>query len=470
MRSSWHSLDRIGVTFDDERLVANAGLIAPASVAQHLGLKQLVDERVDLGDAPGRANVGHKAMTVIHAVLAGAEFIDGCDVLRAGATEAVLGHRVLAPSTIGTFLRSFSWGHARQLDVVAGELLARAWAAGAGPELTGPFTIDVDSSIHETYGLGKEGGSRFGYTQVRGYNPLYAMAANGGEVLHCRLRGGTAHSGRGAVGFLAETFARVRAGGVTGPLLVRADSGFYSAKVVRACQRAGAGWSITVKLYRRVHAAISTIPEEAWQPIPYWLDDGAEVAVMDWAAFTSRAAEGIPCRLVVRRVRPTPGSQLALMADYTYHAFITDRAGDPVELDAWHRAHATCENTIKDLKYGVGLNHLPSGRFGANAAWLACNVIAHNLSRWTVRIGGLDRHIIPRPDATLTQAPGQTPADPATRNSFVTTDTLRARYLTIPGRLARSARRLNLHLPTSWPWADQFNHTLAAIRSVQLVT
>jgi hypothetical protein len=468
-------LDRIGVTFDDERLVANAGLIAPASVAQHLSLKELFDQRVDLGDAAGRANVGHKAMTVIHAVLAGAEFIDGCDVLRAGASEAVLGHTVLAPSTIGTFLQSFSWGHARQLDAVAGEMLARAWAAGAGPDLAGEFTIDVDSSIHETYGLHKEGGSRFGYTQVRGYHPLYALAGDDGEVLRSRLRGGNCHTARGAAGFLSETFRRVRAGGVTGQLRVRGDSGFYSKKVVTACQRAKAQWSITVKLYPNIHAAISTIPDEAWQPIPYWLEDGAEVAAMDWAAFKAHKTDpGVACRLMVRRVKPTPGSQLALLVEYCYHAFITDLDGDPVVLDAWHRAHATCENAIRDLKYGVGLNHLPSGRFGANAAWLGLNVLAHNLSRWTVRIGGLDTLTTAPP--TTADHPGATencsPDQPGapTRKSFVTTDTLRRCYLTIPGRLARSARRLSLHLPARWPWADQFNDMLDAIRSVQLVT
>ena len=202
MRSSWHSLDRVGVTFDDERLVANAGLIAPASLAQHLGLRHLFEERVDLGDAPGRAKVGHKAMTVIHAVLAEADSIDDCDVLRAGSTAAILGHVVSAPSTIGTFLRSFSWGHARQLDAVAGEALARAWQAGAGPaDRSGPLTIDLDSSLHETYGFQKQGGLR-GYTYVRGYHPLYAIAADDGQVLHSRLRGGNAHTARGAVGFL----------------------------------------------------------------------------------------------------------------------------------------------------------------------------------------------------------------------------------------------------------------------------
>lgn len=147
------------MTFDDDYLVANAGLVLPATLAQHLGLLELFDEHVDLGDAPGRAHVGHKAMTLIHSALAGGDSID--DALRAGATEAVLGHAVLAPSTLGTFLRSFTWGHARQLDVVAGALLSRAWAAG-GPDAE-PFTIDVDSSIHETYGLAKEGGIHFTY-------------------------------------------------------------------------------------------------------------------------------------------------------------------------------------------------------------------------------------------------------------------------------------------------------------------
>ena len=476
MRTSCHSLDRVEATFDDERLVANAGLIAPASVAQHLGLKEVIDERVDLGEAPGRANVGHKAMTVIHAVLAGAEFIDGCDVLRAGSTAAVLGHAVAAPSTIGTFLRSFSWGHARQVDAVAAEMLGRAWATGAGPDdLAGEFTIDVDSSIHETYGLQKQGGSRFGYTQVRGYHPLYAIAGEDGEVLHCRLRGGNCHTARGADGFLAETFSRVRAAGVTGPLKMRGDSGFYSKKVVAACQRAGANWSITVKLYPNIHAAISTIPDDAWKPIPYWLDDGADVAAIDFAAFKAHKTDpGVACRLVVRRTKPTPGSQLALLVDWSYHGFITDMEGDPVILDAWHRAHANCENAIKDLKYGVGLNHLPSGRFGANAAWLGLNVIAHNLSRWSVRIGGIGT----TPTAKAA-APDDPPAigdsgddQPTGRNrkSFVTTDTLRRCYLAIPGRLATSARQLSLHLPARWPWAEQFNHMLDAIRSVQLVT
>jgi hypothetical protein len=246
MQSS-HSLDAVEVTFDDGHAVGDAGLIAPATLAQHLGLRELFDRHVELGDAPGRANVGHKAMTVIYSVLAGGDSIDDCDALRAGSTQTVLGHVVLAPSTIGTFLRSFTWGHARQLDRVAGEVLARAWAAGAGPG-DDPVTVDVDSSICETYGLHKQGGTRFTYTHVRGYHPLFAVVAGTADVVHCRLRGGNANAGRGAASFLRETFARIRAAGATGPLVVRGDSGFYSAKVVDACRKAGVGYSITAKI------------------------------------------------------------------------------------------------------------------------------------------------------------------------------------------------------------------------------
>lgn len=437
--SSSHSLDAIEVTFDDERLVADAGLIEPATLAQHLGLRGLFDTHVDLGDAAGRANVGHKAMTVIHSALAGGDSIDDCDALRAGSTEAVLGHAVLAPSTLGTFLRSFTWGHARQLDRVSGELLTRAWQAGAGPG-EAPVTIDIDSSIHETYGLHKQGGSKFTHTKVRGYHPLYAVIAGTGDVVHSRLRGGNANSGRGAASFLTETFGRVRAAGASGPLTVRADSGFYSGAVAAACRKAGVRYSITVKLNKALHKAIAAIAATTWTPIPYFLD-GADVAETTYRPFGKNAPV---VRLIVRRVKPTPGSQLALFVDYSYHAFITDREGTTLELEADHRRHAVVEDAVRDLKYGVGLNHLPSGRFGANAAWLNLNVIAHNLARWVSRLGM-----------------GET---------LIATDTLRRRHLRTPGRITRSARKLNLHLPQRWPWAEQFNNSLAKLRSIVLVT
>ena len=215
--------------------------------------------------------------------LVGGDSIDDADVLRSGRSDAVLGTWVPAPSTLGTFLRSFSWADARSLDKVAGELLKRAWAAGAGPG-PAPLTIDVDSSICETYGLKKQG-ARFGYTSVRGLHPLLATASGTGDVLGVRQRGGNAHTARGAASFLAEVFDRVRAAGATGPLTLRADSGFYNHKVVAACQKAGVRFSITAKLSRRLRKAIEAVPEDAWAPIPYWVEGGADVAETTYKAF-----------------------------------------------------------------------------------------------------------------------------------------------------------------------------------------
>ena len=193
--------DRIRILFDDHRLVANAGLLLPATLARHLGLRELVDHHLDLGGAPGRANTGDKMLTLVASALAGGDCIDDADALRAGGTVGVLGCVVKAPSTLGTFLRSFRWGHVRQLDRVSRQLLARAWAAGAGPG-DSPLTIDLDSTICETYGLAKEGARHHGYTGARGYHPLLAIAAGTGE--------GRANTARGAAHFLRETVGRVR--------------------------------------------------------------------------------------------------------------------------------------------------------------------------------------------------------------------------------------------------------------------
>ena len=213
--------DRIQIAFDDHRLVANAGLILPATLALRLGLPELLRKHLDLGGAPGRANTGDKMMTLVASALAGGDCIDDADVLRAGGTARVLGFTAKAPSTLGTFLRSFRWGHVRQLDRVSRELLARVWKAGAGPG-DAPFTIDLDSTICETYGLAKEGARHHGYTGARGYHPLLAVAAGTGDVLMARLREGRANTARGAAHFLRETVGRVRYCGARGQLTVRA--------------------------------------------------------------------------------------------------------------------------------------------------------------------------------------------------------------------------------------------------------
>ena len=432
--------DRITVAFDDHRLVANAGLLLPVTLAHHLGLGELVDHHVDLGRAPGRANASDKLLTLVASALAGGDCIDDADALRAGGTEQVLGCVVKAPSTLGTFLRSFRWGHVRQLDRVSRELLAGAWAAGAGPG-DDPLTIDLDSTVCETFGLLKEGAQRHNYAGQRGYHPLLAVAAVTGEVLMCRLRRGRANTARGAAHFLRETVSRVRYAGATGPLTIRADSGFYTHDIVAVCRKAKVRFSITARQHQSLRNIIEAIPEAEWTPIPYWMEGAADVAETEYTPFESEP-DAASVRLIVRRVKPTPGSQLALLATYSYHAFITDWAGDTLDLEADHRRHAEIENAIRDLKYGVGLNHLPSGRFPANGAWLAVQVIAHNLARWTTRIG------LGEPAAT--------------------TKTLRRRFFSLAGRITRKARRLTLHLPQGWPWQNQFNSALAKLRALPL--
>jgi hypothetical protein len=432
-----HSLDKVRTRFDDEHLVGNAGLLLPATLMRRLGLVELLRQKVDLGKVPGRANVGLKGAALVAALLAGAKWINDVAMLRAGETAEVLGHWVAAASTMGTFLRAFTWGHVRQLDAVSAELLSRAWRMGGGPG-SQPLTIDLDSTVCETYGLQKQGGSKFTYTKVRGYHPLLATAAGLGDVLHSRLRGGPAHTARGAAGFIVETVRRVRDAGAIGPLTLRADSGFYNHQVVQACRKLGLRFSITAKVYSKLHQVIDEITEAAWVAIPYWLEGTADVAETVYVPFGER---GKPVRLIVRRVKPTPGSQLEFAGfAYTYHALITDREGAMLDLEADHRAHAVIENVIRDLKDGVALDHLPSGRFAANAAWLAFNVMAHNLARWVTRI--------------------------ALEETLITTPTLRTRHVTMPGRMAHHARRSTLHLPARWPWQRQFLAGLERLRSL----
>ncbi len=440
---AWHKLERVSVSCDESNLVPNAGLVAPALIAQKLGVGDLIDERVDLGDRAGAANSGAKALTVVGAALAGGDCIEHVDVLRAGAAIELFDD-VRAPSTVGTWLRSFTWATVRMVDGVLRVVLARAWAAGLGPQrLDAPLTLDVDSTICETYGLAKQGATKFGYQHTRGYHPLIAALAESGELIHVRLRGGNANSGRGAASFVAEAISRIRAAGHVGELVVRADSGFYTAAFVAACRRAGACFSVTVRTNPTLRAAIEAIPATAWRPIPYWIDGGADVADIVYTAFAS-TKQPVACRLVVRRVRPTPGSQLALDVVFDYHAFVTDRDGPLLEVEADHRRHALVEHVIADLNHHSGLAHLPSGRFAANAAWLALVGLAYNLARWTARATG----------------PGW---------EHVTTATLRRCLIAMPARLVHSARGLHLRAPSNWPWAQPILRLLGRLRALPAV-
>jgi hypothetical protein len=433
-----HKLSAVAVSFDEDNLVPNGGLIAPAMLAQKLGIAEAVDERVRLNrDQPGAANSGAKAATVIGAMLAGADSIDDCDVLRAGAAPELFDD-IRAPSTIGTWLRAFTWANVRQLDAVARQTLIAAWDAGLGPtDLSAPLTLDIDSTVCQTYGLAKQG-CRFGYTKVRGLHPLLATIAVTGEVAHSRMRGGNAGSARGAASFVTETVSRVRTAGAAGELTVRMDSAFYSRKVLWACRTAGVRFSVAAPLNKAIRKAIAAIPESAWTPIPYWLDDGADVAETTYTAFSGRHKMDV--RLIVRRVRPTPGSQLALDVVFDYHPFVTNRDGTTLTLEADHRAHAQVELVIRDLKDGP-LAHMPSGKFTANAAWLTLAALAHNLGRQTLAAAG-----------------GEWAA--------ATVGTLRRKLVAMPARLVSSGRRRRLRAPTNWPWRAGLRRALTVIAAI----
>jgi len=421
-------LDGIDVAFDDERAVSDAGALLAGTLAGRLGIEALVERAVSLGERPGAANPGAKVMSLVSAMALGADSIEDCDLLRAARTAQVLGHRVAAPSTLGTFLRSFTFGHVRQLDRVLGETLTRAWAAGAGPG-DGRLIVDVDSFVGEVHGAAKQGAC-FGYTRQRGYHPLLATRAETGEVLHIRLRKGSANTARGMGRFVDELIARVARTAAQGPKLLRADSGFWSQKTFARLERAGWGYSIGVRMQPHVRAAVEAIPESSWQR----LEDYPPTSIAQIAE--TMLGER---RLVVRRVR-TLDRQGELLPTWEHFPFATNRTDALALVEAEHRQHAVVELAIRDLK-DQALAHFPSGRFAANAAWTVIACLAHNLLRWTSVLG----------------LPGHTVR--AAR-------TVRRRLLALPGRLTRSARRWTLHLPARWPWQDDFTAALARLRAL----
>jgi hypothetical protein len=422
--------DRSEVVFDDERVVVNAGLVLAVRLGRRLGLEALVDAAVRLGGRPGAARPGRKVLSLVHAMLLGADCIDDCEILRAGRTEAVLGHRAMAPSTLGTFLRSFSFGHVRQLDRVLGEALSRAWRAGAGPGKA-RLVIDIDSFVGEVYGHAKQGAG-VGYTNRLGYHPLVATRADSGEVLHVRLRKGQANTQRGALRFLEELLARVRRAGAAGQILLRADSGFWNKKVIARLREQGCGYSIGIRQNKAVAERIARIPEDAWQPVPDYPDSG----VCELAETTLGAD-----RLIVRRVHlHAQDDQTELFTYWRHFALITNRT-EPIDIvDAEHRQHAQVELVIRDLK-DQALAHFPSGHYSANSAWTVIACLAHNLARWTSLLGLND----PTPRAART---------------------LRRRLFALPGRLTTTARRQTLHLPARWPWQHDFIEALTRIRAL----
>ncbi len=436
-----HELARIHASFDDPNLVSRAGLVAVMALAD------LAGENVRIA-RPCGVNAHLKVSCLVAGMVAGADSIDDMGLLRHGAMPALFGG-IRAPSTLGSFLRSFSWGNVLQLEQVSRLLLADL--AGRAPLLPGKDVlafIDIDSTQKRVYGHAKQGAA-FGHAKiqgksllVRGLNALAATISTplaAPVVAGTRLRGGNASSARGAASFATGAVATARASGCTGIVAVRADSAFYSASFTGAVRRAGAFFSVTVRMDPKVRAAIAAIPETAWTPIRYpravwddqlrrWVSD-AEVAEAEYTAFASKKGKAVTARLIVRRVKDlnrgaAPG-QGELFCAWRYHAVFTDSPFQTLQAEEHHRGHAQVEQVFADLADGP-LAHLPSGSFPANAAWLACAAIAHNLLR---AAGSL---------ASLTYARARAA-------------TLRRDLITVAARTARHGRaHLTLHLPQDW--------------------
>jgi hypothetical protein len=417
-------LDGLRVCFDDERAVSDAGVMVVATLAGRLGVEALAGRLVRLRrDRPGAANAGRKVMALLFAMVLGADSIDDCEVLRAGRTRRLLGGWVPAPSTLGTFLRAFTFGHVRQLDKLLGEALVRAWRAGDGR-----LVIDVDSFVGEVCGRLKQGAA-YGYTKLLGYHPILATRSDTREVLHIRLRKGSANTQKGMLRFCDELIARVNRAGATGVKLLRADSGFWNVKVFGRLEQAGWEYSIGVRMQKGIRRAVEAIDENAWQSIEYPGEGEAQIAE------TTHGGR----RLIVRRTRLV-GPQAQLWPDWRHFCFLTNRTEPITVVEAEHRDHAVVEQVIADLK-DQALAHFPSGEFPANGAWTVLGALAHNLLRWTQLIG--------LPDSTVRAA-----------------RTLRRRLLQIAGRLTRHGRQWTLHLPARWPWQGDYIAALARIRAL----
>ena len=456
MKSS-HSPVATFAAFDDANLLAHGGLAPAVRLAERCGLPGLVREKVRLTGAGNGAGAAAdaKVMSLVTAMLAGADSIDDTDVLRHGAMERAF-TGVRAPSTLGGFLRAFTWGHVRQLQSATRAFTCRlARTCDLLPGSDEIVFLDIDSKIKQVYGAGKQGAGH-GYTKVRGLHFQIVVASTplaAPVIVAERLRKGSAGSAKGAASLVAEAISQVRAMGATGTIVVRADSAFFSHKTVAACRRAGAKFSLAVAQRKSVRAAITAIPETAWTAIKYpkaiwdedeqrWISD-AEVAEASYTAFAGKVKKyRVTARLLVRRVRRLnhggiPDGQGELFPAYRYHAVFADTPFPLVEAEKIHRAHAIVEQVFADLEDSA-LAHLPSGKFTANAAWLTLAALAHNLTR---ALGT-------RASAFHTRA---------------RTGTIRRQLVAVPARLATGGRTLTFHLPARWPWQDAFENLWTAV-------
>jgi len=454
-----HARRAVDAVFDDSNLVSCAGLLPVMRLAEQVDLAGLVAGRVHPDLSTG-ANPGGKAAAIVAGMAAGADSIDDLDLLRHGGMSALFGS-VYAPSTLGSFLRFFSWGHTLQLEAAARDLLAAL--SRRVPLLPGADRlayVDVDSLLRRVYGPAKQGAA-FGHAKVGGYSvklrglsPLVAAVSTDQAapvVAATRLRGGNAGSARAAASLVKQAIATARAAGVTGRVLVRGDSAFGSGPVVSACRKAGVNFSLTLQSNPKLQAAIDAIDEQAWTPVRYpgavwdeqaqqWISN-AEVAETRYTAFETTTHK-VTARLVVRRVRelnPAPPGQAELFPLWRYHAFLTDTDLPTVAADLTHRGHAIIEQLFADLIDGP-LAHMPSGRFAANAAWLTLAAMSHNLTRAAGCLTG----------------PWHAKARAAT---------IRRQLITVPARLAHRARRIIMHLPAHWPWQQHWQNLFTSVHA-----
>jgi hypothetical protein len=456
---SFHAAARVSARFDDPNLIAYGGLAPLVRLAERCGLPELTGELVRLpASKDGTGSFpAVKVMALIAGMATGADSIDDMDRLRHGAMRRLFtGAR--APSTLGSFLRSFTHGHVKQLHAVARRFLPRL--AAHTPLLPGADQVaylDLDDTIKPVHGYAKQGVG-YGYNKVKGLNALVAALSTplaAPVIAATRLRKGSVNSVRGAGAFAAEAIRTARASGASGMLIVRADSAYYAAEVIAACRALGAHFSVTVRMNASVKRAVSAIDETAWKPIKYpravwdseeerWISD-AETAEIEYTAFTSKPKkQQITARLIVRRVKrlnpaAMPGGQGELFTAWRYHAAFTDSTLPLADAERDHRRHAIVEQVISELKNGP-FAHAPSGNFQANATWLALAALAFNLTRACGTLAGAF-------------------------HAKATCATIRDRLISVPARLARSARRLTLHLPERWPWQDAFEALFSTVHT-----
>ena len=454
-----HTLAKTCASFDDPNLVSQAGLVPVMALAERAGLGGLVAEHVRPGGECG-VNAHLKIPCLVAGMVAGADSIDDMGLLRHGAMSTLFGG-VRAPSTLGSHLRSYAWGNARQLEKAGREFLVEL--CREAPLLPGADTlafIDIDSMQKRVYGHKKQG-AKFGHTKiqgksllVRGLNALAAVVStplSAPVITATRLRGGNAASARGAASLAAQAIGTARECGCTGTLIVRMDSAYYNAAVIGAVRRGGARFSVTAPMNASIRVAVAAIPEDAWTAVKYpraiwddqlgaWISD-AEVAETQYTAFASKKGQAVTARLIVRRVRDLNNKAAAgqdeLFPVWRYHAVFTDSPFELVQAEGQHRGHAVVEQVFADVTSGP-LAHMPSGVFAANAAWLAIAAMAHNLIRAAGALASL-------PFAKARAA------------------TIRRDLIAVAARTARHGRgQITLHLPEGWHREHEWLSLLAA--------